>query len=57
MTNAYAVIDPYKFKLFVMRCLFLSFWAAAPIGNEVLYNGEIFRLSIRPFFQFLFKIF
>ena len=28
--------------------LCFAFWAAAPIGDEVLYNGEKFRPSIRP---------
>ena len=27
---------------------FYGFWASAPIGVEVLYNGEIFYLSVRP---------
>ena len=26
-----------------------SFWAAAPIGDEVLQNGEIFRLFVCPY--------
>ena len=26
-----------------------SFWAAAPIGDEVLQNGEIFRSFVRPY--------
>ena len=34
---------------------FFPFWAAAPIGDKVLWNGEIFRLFIHPYVRPSFR--
>ena len=38
-----------KLGVFFGKHSFIPFWAAAPIGDKVLYNGEIFRPFVRSY--------
>ena len=43
------MVDPSYHALNEHSMYIAAFWAAAPIGDEVLKNGEIFRPSVHPF--------